>query len=91
MKRYEEQLKLSRKTGKGIVKRFQEKASYKYAINGFDCPHCNAKFGGGKVLDIDIYETPRDIEFMCNNTGYSWTEDCKCGKCDAMYSQSNGC
>lgn len=42
-------------------------------------------------VDHNNYETPSDIEYMCNHIEYSWTEDCKCGNCGKMYSQSNGC
>lgn len=101
LRQYEEKFKIARETGKGRVVRFQEKPAYTEAVNEYDCPHCGAEFGnhpnwgrtnkGGKIVDHNNYETPSDIEFMCNHVGYSWTEDCKCGNCGEMYSQSNGC
>ncbi|MFR0045462.1 MAG: hypothetical protein ACLRWO_02965 [Clostridium butyricum] len=101
---YKDKLKNARKTGEGIISRFQEKANYKMAIReGYDCPHCGA-YHGYKIDDSgepiyrldknvshDIYETPSNIEFMCNHTGYSWTEDCECANCGKTYSQNNGC
>lgn len=97
---YEEKLQEARRTGEGIATRFQEEANYKMA-NGLDCPHCGAYHGykkddEGKIIyEKDKvstpYEIPSDIEWMCNNTGYSWTEDVKCASCENDYSQSNGC
>lgn len=100
---YEEKLNKARKTGKGIVSRFQEKPNYKMAVGeGYDCPYCGAyhgyKMNGNKccydkpcITNKDIYEIPNDIKFMCEHGEYSWTEDCKCANCGKMYSQNDGC
>lgn len=85
---------------KELIIEFKEQATYKMAINGFDCPHCGAAHGNhvnygdtnnGRCKIIDKYEIPIDVEFMHKHTGYSWTEDCKCGNCGKMYSRGNGC
>jgi hypothetical protein len=99
LREYEEKLKIARETGKGIIVRFQEKSNYKMAVNNYDCPHCGAYHGSKKEDKWNTkgtkigqqYETPEDIKFMCNNIGYSWTEDIKCSNCGEIYSQSNGC
>lgn len=101
MNLYQEELIESRKTGRGISVRFQESENHLPAINNYDCPYCGAKYGeptgweysnkSKKIIISDKYETPKDIEFMCNHIGYSWTEDCKCGNCGKIYSQHNGC
>lgn len=98
--KYEEQIKKARETGEGIGSQFKEKSTHEMEKNDC-CPHCGAYNGykkdeDGKVIYSKekiggVYEIPSDIEWMCNNTGYSWTEDCKCANCDKMYSQNNGC
>lgn len=101
---YNEKLKEARETGKGIATKFQEKANYTIAIGGgFDCPFCSAYHGyklddnkeiistfPSKVMSMP-YELPTDIEWMCQNGGYSWHEDCKCSNCNHIYTQNNGC
>lgn len=99
---YSEEIKKARETKKGIARKFQENANYKLSTKGkFDCPHCGA-YHGYKINDnepdynsiveiMDKYEIPSDIEYMCNNAGYSWIEDCKCANCGEMYSRNNGC
>lgn len=98
MEDYKKQLNLAKKTGKGIACKFQQKPTYEEVVDGYKCPYCNAEYGeasncedGGKPIVFDHYETPVDVEFMCNHVGYSWTEDCKCGNCGKMYSRGNGC
>ncbi|MFH0334605.1 hypothetical protein [Clostridium perfringens] len=80
-----------RKTGKGIVIDFQENPTYIKAINGLHCPHCGALNGGENKQIIRKYETPLNIKCMMEEVGYSWTEDCKCGVCNKLYSRGNGC
>ena len=96
MKHYEEVLKKARITGKGYIHyKFKEKATYiksgDLIKDGYRCPHCKQYDIKKDVEVIDKYETPEDINFMINDVGYSWTEDCKCRLCGELYSQSNGC
>ena len=98
---YEEKLVKARETGEGIATRFQENPNFKMVKSGFNCPHCGAYHGYKKDNEGNVihekdkaskpYEIPEDIQWMCENTGYSWTEDCKCENCGNMYSQNNGC
>lgn len=100
MKKYKKILRKARRTGKGMIEKFQEKSNFPMAVKGC-CPHCGAEFGcvweDGKPIkpstqSKDIYETPRNIRFMCNAPGNSsWTEDCTCGNCGGRYSQNDGC
>ncbi|MGL6184800.1 MAG: hypothetical protein ACRC1T_05415 [Clostridium chrysemydis] len=87
----EEVISKAKKTGNGIVSDFQETPTYKEAINKYDCPHCGARFWGGTSNVIKQYEITSDIEYMMENVGYAWTEDCKCLICGKLYSQHNGC
>lgn len=92
---YKEILEKARKTGKGFANNnFKEKATYIKSgcliKNGYTCPHCQ-KHDGYMDKVLESYETPEDIEYMCNKGGYSWTEDRRCNLCGGLYSLDNGC
>ncbi|MEO2601105.1 hypothetical protein [Clostridium butyricum] len=91
--KYEDELKKSRETKKGMIcDTFKENADYKEGIGefGLTCPNCNDDDSFNDKVG-KIYETPWDIKYMCKNGEYMWTENCKCRKCNNMYSIHNGC
>lgn len=95
MENYKEGFKKAREIGKGKSFKFKEKPTYVMSEDllkvGYWCPHCKQYDFNKQDQVIDRYETPSDIEFMCDNVEYSWTEDCKCSLCGGLYSRDNGC